>query len=90
MPDIDTAALPVRRWRTSREDRPDIIMPDGQVWRPRFRVAAGAGVHERTLKRKNTRTIYVGNVAYVEVNSAISDLVGKPQRRNEPPHKRKV
>lgn len=84
MPDIDTAALTVRRRRVSREDRPDIVMADGRVLRPRFRVAEKAGVNERTLRRKHGEVVYIGGVAYVEENSAISDLVGKPQRRNQP------
>ena len=59
-------------------------MPDGRVFRPRYRVAADAGVDERTLRRKLHGTRYVGNVAYVEVNAAIVDLMGEtkqPRRR---------
>jgi len=81
--DSDTVAevAPARRPRPTREDRPDIIMPDGRVFRPRFRVATDVGVDERTLRRKIHETKYVGNVAYCEVNAAIADLMGEPAKQ---------
>jgi len=86
--DINTAASTARTSRPTRDDRPDITLADGRVFKPRFRVAANAGVNERTLKRKNAPTIYVGNCAYVEENFALLALVGNPQRRNQPSKKR--
>lgn len=77
-----------RRPRLSREDRPDIITADGRTYRPRARVAADAGINDKTLRRK-TASIYVGGTAYVEVATALSDLIGKPKRRNEPPRPRR-
>jgi hypothetical protein len=77
--------------RRSRGARPDIITADGRTYRPRARVAADAGINDKTLRRKTT-SVYVGGVAYVEVATAITDLVGKPKRRNEPvkPRRRTV
>jgi hypothetical protein len=87
---VDTAEPTVRRSRPTREDRPDIVMADGRVFRPRYRIAAGAGVNERTLRRKHGEVVYIGGLAYCEVNSAISDLVGKPLRRNAPVKRRRT
>jgi hypothetical protein len=85
---VDSVELTACPSRPTRKIRPDIVLPDGRVFRPRWCVAAKAGVNDKTLKRKNPETVYIGNVAYVEISSAISDLVGKPQRQNEPPRRR--
>lgn len=77
-----------RQARTRREDRPDIPLPNGRVLRPRFRVAEALGVDEKTLCRRTIETFRIGNLAYVDPDSATVALVGEPVRRNAPPKRR--
>jgi hypothetical protein len=84
--DITTTnkAVPARRRRgLGRDARPDIVMSDGRVFRPRFRIAAEAGVDDKTLKRKHCETRYVGNLAYCEINSALAALLGEPKQQRQ-------
>ena len=67
---------------------PDIVLPSGVVVTPRARLAAELGVHERTIKRTNPETVYIGARAYVARDSAIMDVAGNLRRRNEPPKRR--
>jgi hypothetical protein len=65
------------------------IMVDGKLRVPRDSVADEVGVHPRTAARKCTGVTYLGNVAYVEREQALRDLVGlnKPQRPTRSPRR---
>ena len=67
---------------------PDVVLPDGRVVTPRARLAQELGIHERTLKRANAETVYIGARAYVARDSAIMDIAGNLRRRNEPAKRR--
>lgn len=70
--------------RPTKHTRPDITLPDGRVLTPRERLAGEVKVHPRAFVRKNTATVYVGGVAYVDRAVALMDLAGDLRRRNEP------
>jgi hypothetical protein len=75
--------------RPTRDDRPDIRLPDGRVLTPRARAAKQVGVAERTMARRNPPTTYIGGVAYVDRDSTLADLANGLRRRNEPMKRRR-
>lgn len=75
--------------RLTRDSRPDITLPNGRILTPRARLAKEVGVAEKTIARKNSATVYVGGVAYVDRDSALNDIAKGLRRRNEPAKKRR-
>jgi hypothetical protein len=82
--DVSSASL-----RTTRHDRPAITLPDGRVLTPRVQVAEELRLNERTLKRGNHATVYIGNVAYLDRDATLNDIAHGLRRRNEPPRRRR-
>jgi hypothetical protein len=79
----DAATAPTQRhWK--REDRPDILLPDGEVLRPRVKFADDVKLSEDTLRKMNLPTVYVGGVAHVKQNASLMLIAGGARRRNEP------
>jgi hypothetical protein len=76
------------RPRLTRDNRPDIKLGDGRILTPRTRLAEECGISDRNAARKLTEVFYIGGVAYADRASGLKDIVGKPQRRNQPPRKR--
>jgi hypothetical protein len=69
--------------------RPDIII-DGKIWRPRQRIAEeDIHVSDKSAKRYNFRTVYIGGVAYCPVEESLRDIAARARRRNEPPSRRR-
>lgn len=69
-------------------DRPDIKLTNGKTLRPRARVARDLSVHEKTVTRGNYKTVYVGGVAYLELETTLDDIAAGLRRANEPPKRR--
>ena len=74
--------------RLTKDDRPDIELPDGRILTPRVRLASELKVHEKTLTRRNPETVYIAGVAFVERSSVLNDFAHGLHRRNEPPRRR--
>jgi hypothetical protein len=64
-------------------------LPNGRTLTPRARLAKKVKVAERTIARLNSPTTYIGGVAYVDHDATLLDIVGKLERRNQPPKKRR-
>jgi hypothetical protein len=73
--------------RLTKDNRPDIELPDGRVLTPRKILAKKLKVHERTLQRGNHQTTYIAGVAYLDRNAALNDIAAGLRRRNEPPRR---
>jgi hypothetical protein len=84
-----TLTAPPRQRRFTRETRPDIPLPNGTKLKPRARVADELGVSERTIRRMNAETTFVGNVAYVNPDSVLQRIADTLKRRNQPPARRR-
>jgi hypothetical protein len=55
---------------------------------PRREFAETIGVTDRTARRMNLPTTYIGNVAYVARNASLKIVAEQVRRRNEPPRRR--
>jgi len=88
MPDNDSTATAPRRFK--REHRPDIALPNGKKLQPRRHFADEIGVSERTVKRLNPPTTYVGNVAYIEPDATVQLIADTLKRKNQPIKQRKA
>ena len=71
-----------RRFQAAQ--RPDIVLPDGRVLKPRLKIADELGISERTVRRMNANTTFVGNVAYVDESSVLQLIADTIERRNKP------
>jgi hypothetical protein len=69
--------------------RPDIVLANGRVLRPRDRFASELQIHPRTLARMNPATTRIGGIAYVDVASTLADIAAGLRRRNEPVKRRR-
>jgi hypothetical protein len=88
--DISTVALPPPRPRMRRrEDRPSITLPNGKVLEPRVKFAGDVGLSEKTVRRMNLPTTYIGCVAYIDRDEALKQIGACVKRRNEPPARRR-
>jgi hypothetical protein len=85
-----TLTAPQPRSRLTRDTRPDIQLPNGKKLQPRFRFAEELGLSERTVKRMNLATTYIGNVAYVETEASLLVIADTLKRRNQPQRRRRV
>jgi hypothetical protein len=69
--------------------RPHIPTADGDFLEPRQQWAGVVGITDRTARKLNLPTVYIGGVAYVKHHGSTAILVDRAQRRNEPaPHRR--
>jgi hypothetical protein len=90
MPDIDTADVVAGKKRRGPQARRRIDLPSGDYLEPRAEFAErGLGVTDRTAKRMNLPTTYVGGVAYVPHNASLEVVARRVSRRNEPPARRR-
>jgi hypothetical protein len=85
----DTLTAP-RPPRLTRDTRPDIILPNGKILRPRARIAKELAVCEKTLARMNLPTTYVAGVAYGVVDDAPKAISDSLKQKNQPPKKRRA
>jgi hypothetical protein len=69
---------------SSRRQRPEIPLPDGEVLTPRKVFADKVAVCEKTIVRLNVPTTLIGGVAYVKQNASLQILGDRAQRRNQP------
>jgi hypothetical protein len=68
----------------SKAERPDIPLPNGDVLKPRSRLATQLGVSQRTLARMGVQTTLVAGAAYGSERSAlqiIADGLRAPKRQ---------
>ena len=87
MSDISTIGTP----RRTREMRPNIKLPDGEVLVPRAIFARdNLGVCDKTCRRWDLPTTYVGGVAYVPRNASLRIVAERIHRRNQPPPRRRA
>jgi hypothetical protein len=84
-----TDSLPRRERRFQATQRPTITLPDGRILKPRARIAADLGVSERTIRRMNADTVFIGNVAYITEKSVLEIITGTIKRKNQPPRTRR-
>jgi len=84
----DTLTTP--RPRPTRDTRPDITLPNGTILQPRVRIAARAGVCEKTLARMNLPTTYIGGVAYGDPDDMLKEIGASLKRKNQPPKRRRA
>jgi hypothetical protein len=70
------------------EERPDIPLANGDSLTPRRRWAGKRGISDKTARKLNLPTTYVGNVAYVPDQASTEILAGRIQYRNQPPRRR--
>jgi hypothetical protein len=82
--------LTTRRPRPTRHTRPDIILPNGKILRPRVRIAEEAGLCEKTVARMNLPTTYVGGVAYGIPDDMLKTIGDSLKSKNQPPKKRRA
>jgi hypothetical protein len=72
-----------RTTKISRRERPVIKLPDDDLV-PRRDFASEIGVSDKTAKRLNLPTTYVGNVAYVLRGASLKIIADKVERPNQP------
>jgi hypothetical protein len=73
----------------SKRHRPITIeLPNGQTLEQRAHFADGLGVTDKTVKRLNAPTTYIGNVAYVDRGAALEVLAARIKHRNQPARRR--
>lgn len=76
--------------RRPRKRLPEINLPNGDVLVPRADFAANEiGCCERSVKRINLPTTFVGGVAYVAKRASLEILAATVRRRNEAPKRRR-
>jgi hypothetical protein len=80
---------PSPRPRKRREDRRSITLPNGTVLDPRVQFADELGLSEKTVRRMNLPTVYVGCVAYIDRHAGLNQIGAGVKRRNEPPTRRR-
>ena len=67
-----------------KADRPDIHLPNGDVLKPRDRLAAEHNISTRTLSRMGVETVLVANVAFCSERSflrIVASGLRAPKRR---------
>lgn len=78
--------------KTSRRDQraAEIPLPDGDVLIPRDTFAT-RDLHcdDRTVRRMNLPTVYVGGFPYVRRNASLLAVADKAKARNTPPVRRR-
>ena len=83
--EADDAVAGHKKKKRGPQPRRRIELPDGDYLEPRADFAARElGVVDRTAKRMDLRTTYVGNVAYVAHFASLAVVGARVRRRNEP------
>lgn len=67
-----------------------INLPNGKTLKPRHDFAREnlGGISDKTAKRMNFPTTYIGGVAHVDVQASLNIVADSVQRRNQPPQRR--
>jgi hypothetical protein len=76
--------------RAKRTPAPEIPLPDGDRLVMRVLLAKNLRVHERTLRRWNLPTVYVGPTPYVLHDQSMRTIASSAQVRNVPAKKRRA
>jgi hypothetical protein len=84
MTDLDTTTAPAGYKVRAPRERPCIPLPNGDVLEPRRQLAASIGVTDRTARKLNLKTTYIGGVAYVPRNASLQQLAEDARHRSEP------
>jgi len=82
----DDACSPTRRYAKAR---PRIPLPGGDYLLPRCQWAEAIGITDRTARKLDLPTVYVGGVAYVPHNASTQRIADQLKVRNEPPPRRR-
>jgi hypothetical protein len=78
----DPSKTPRRRGRHVRRH---IELPDGRTLIPRKEFSDNIlGENERTTRRRNLPTTYIGNVAYVDRDAGLKIIADMVRRPNQP------
>jgi hypothetical protein len=72
-----------------RQRVPEIKLPGGDTLVPRADFVSKLGVCERTAKRWDLPTTYIGGVAFVQRDASLRIIASTVHRRNEPTPKRR-
>jgi hypothetical protein len=74
-----------RRTHRARRAPQDIPLPDGDKLTPRAKFAEEIlAVSDRTAKRMNLPTVFIGGVAHIMHNASLLIVAGMAQRKNQP------
>jgi hypothetical protein len=79
-PNDQGTTQPVRRPHVRRH----IELPDGTTLIPRTEFAGILGENERTTRRRNLPTTYIGNVAYIDRDAGLKIIGDSVRRSNQP------
>ena len=60
--------------RVPPAERPNITLPNGKVLTPRAKLAGEIGIVDKTIARMGLPTKYIGGVAYVDRDRALSEI----------------
>jgi hypothetical protein len=82
MTDIPTT--PATAASRPRQRVPEIQLPGGDVLVPRADFVGKLGVCERTAKRWDLPTTYIGGVAFVQRDASLRIIASTVHRRNQP------
>jgi hypothetical protein len=81
--------MPIDETITTKPQRKRILLPDGDHLYPREQFAAEVlGVSDKTAKRYNLPTVYIGGSPFVKHNAALQQLAGGARRLNQPAKRR--
>src|SRR5271165_1019942 len=86
----DDSLITPRLRRFTRETRPDITLPNGKKLTLSARFAEkNVGVSDRSIRRLNPPTVYVGNCAYIDPEVVLQLIADGLQRRHQPRNRTK-
>lgn len=74
--------------RLTRETRPSIELPDGEVLQPRCKFVRELGITEKSAVRWDLPTVYIGGIAYLARNASLKIIANRVRRRNQPKQRR--
>ena len=76
--------------RRPRRQKNDIHLPDGEVLTPREPFGEKEfGVSDRTARRMNLPTVYIGGVAFVKRNASLQIVGERAKQKNQPQRRRR-
>ena len=79
---INPTTPAVRRPR-QRQRVPEVRLPGGDVLVPRATFVGELGVTERTARRWNFPTTYIGGIAFVQRDASLQIIAASVRRRNQ-------
>jgi hypothetical protein len=87
---IDEEEAATAKRRRPRRRLPEIRLPNGDTLVPRADFARDEiGVCERTVKRLDPPTTYIGGIAYVARDASLKIIGDTARRRNQPTKRRR-